>query len=302
MTTPSGKQRIEPEHGTFRSGDVTLHYVDWGGDSPDVVVLLHGFSSQARYWDGFAVRVRDRFRVYSLDQRGHGRSGWADDYTADAMPSDVEAFAEHLGIDRFVLIGHSMGGLVSMRYTAFHPGRVRALVVVDADGHRLGGEAHSEMDNSVTRALTPTMFESEAAVMAHYATLVPDFDAERARPALMHNFETLPDGRVRYCFDPAVLPQLLPEDEAGRHRNKAALADQIERSASVACPVLVLRGGLSDILDPEQARATAAMFPRGRVQEIPGTTHMIPTDDPTAFREAVVAFLDAELSATQRSA
>lgn len=295
-TAPTTRhERIEPAHDTLRSGPLTLHYVDWGGDASTAMVLLHGFSSQARYWDGFAVHARHRHRVYALDQRGHGRSDWAGDYGPDTMPDDVAAFAEHLGLERFVLVGHSMGGLVAMRYAAFHPERLLALVIVDSDGHRLAGPPHSDTQNSVTRALTPSAFRSEAEVFTHYRRLNPGFDPDRAGAALMHNFRTNADGTVTYRFDPQVLPKLLPATEEGRRRNAAALAEQIARSRTVTCPMLLVRGEHSDILSPEQATATAGMFPRGRVVELPGTTHLVPTDDPRAFRSAVFTFLDAAL-------
>lgn len=111
----------------------------------------------------------------------------------------------------------------------------------------------------------------------------------------MHNFRTNADGTVTYRFDPQVLPKLLPATEEGRRRNAAALAEQIARARTVTCPMLLVRGEHSDILSPEQATATAGMFPRGRVVELPGTTHLVPTDDPRAFRSAVFTFLDAAL-------
>src|SRR4051812_43540002 len=100
--------RIEPLDRTISANGVNLHYVDWGGADKPPLVVLHGFSSQARYWDGFAVRMRDAYRVYCLDQRGHGDSDWSEDYGPDAMPDDLLAFADALGLETFTLLGHSM--------------------------------------------------------------------------------------------------------------------------------------------------------------------------------------------------
>ena len=60
--------RIEPLEKTFTSGGVKLHYIDWGSDGKPPLVVLHGFSSQARYWDGFGARMREDYHVYCLDQ------------------------------------------------------------------------------------------------------------------------------------------------------------------------------------------------------------------------------------------
>jgi pimeloyl-ACP methyl ester carboxylesterase len=283
--------RIEPLEGTLRSGDVNLHYIDWGSEGKPPLVVLHGFSSQARYWDGFAVRMRDEYHVYCLDQRGHGDSDWAEDYGPDSMPDDLLAFADQLGLKKFTLIGHSMGGMVSMRFAAFHPDRLDALLVVDAGLRLLAGDPVSRQDNSVTRALARDTFTSEAELLEHYKTLAPGLDIERARGPIMHNFRTLPDGRVTYKFDPSLRQRLIAETPEGRERMAGAQQELEARTKDVRCPVLILRGEYSDILSREAADATAAAFPNGRVVEIPGTTHMIPSDNPLAFRSAIRAFL-----------
>src|SRR4051812_32070147 len=105
--------RIEAQHREARINGLKLHYVDWGTEGRPPFVLLHGFSAMARYWDGFAVHMRDQYHVFALDQRGHGDSDWAQDYGPDAMPSDLAQFVDGLGLQRFSLMGHSMGGGVA---------------------------------------------------------------------------------------------------------------------------------------------------------------------------------------------
>jgi pimeloyl-ACP methyl ester carboxylesterase len=283
--------RIEPLEKTIPVNGINLHYVDWGSEGKPPLVVLHGFSSQARYWDGFAVRMRDAFHVYCLDQRGHGDSDWASDYGPDAMPNDLLAFADQLGLKKFTLLGHSMGGMVGMRFAAFHPERVEALIVVDAGLRLLTGRPVSQQDNSVTRALAKDTFESEDDMLAHYKSMNPMIDVERARGPLMYNFRTLPDGRVTYKFDPSLRNRLIGQSPEEVERAQKAQADLEARTKDVKCPVLILRGELSDILLPDVAESTKRAFPNGRLVEIPRTTHMIPTDDPLAFRTAVREFL-----------
>lgn len=283
--------RIEPLEKTIPVNGINLHYVDWGSEGKPPLVVLHGFSSQARYWDGFAVRMRDAFHVYCLDQRGHGDSDWSDDYGPDAMPNDLLAFADRLGLEKFTLLGHSMGGMVSMRFAAFHPDRVEALIVVDAGLRLLAGRPVSQQDNSVTRALAKDTFENEDEMLAHYKSMNPMIDVERARGPLMYNFRTQPDGRVTYKFDPSLRNRLIGQSPEEVERAQKAQADLEARTKDVKCPVLILRGELSDILLPDVAEATVKAFPNGRLVEIPRTTHMIPTDDPLAFRTAVRDFL-----------
>ncbi len=281
------KTRIEPKDVRLDVGGTGIHFLDWGTDGKPPFVLLHGFSSQAHYWDALSVRVREERHVYAIDQRGHGESDWATDYGPESMPNDLLAVVDHLGLDTFALLGHSMGGGVAMRFAAQHPERVERLIIVDI-GLPAANRPISR-DNSVTRALAKDTFDNEAALMDHYQQLAPALDIERVRKAIMYNFRTLDDGRVTYRFDPDLRNRLLSPE--GIEANRIAAEELRARIHKVTCPTLVIRGELSDILLPDAAKATAAAFPNGNLVEIPRTTHMIPTDDPVAFRTVVREFL-----------
>ena len=67
-----------------------FHYREWPNPGAQALVLLHGFTGHARSWDSFACAMQANYHVYALDQRGHGDSTWADDYSADAMVEDVQ--------------------------------------------------------------------------------------------------------------------------------------------------------------------------------------------------------------------
>ena len=108
-----------------------FHYRDWGNDGAQTLLLLHGLSSHARTWDGFATAMQDDFHILALDQRGHGETEWADDYYADRMVEDVHAFVGALGLERIALLGLSMGGRNAYMYAALHPQVVERLVIVD---------------------------------------------------------------------------------------------------------------------------------------------------------------------------
>src|SRR5690349_2244381 len=112
-----------------------FHYRDWASERPGApdLVLLHGFTGHARSWDAFADAMTDRYRVLALDQRGHGETTWAADgaYGNDAMVEDLKAFVAALKLDRFTLLGLSMGGAVAMHYAGERPKELAALVIVD---------------------------------------------------------------------------------------------------------------------------------------------------------------------------
>src|SRR5438067_3268189 len=118
---------------TVTLNGLRFHYLDWGAGSPDAqaMVCLHGFTSHAHSWDGLAQAMRGTYRVLALDQRGHGQTEWATDYHPARRVEDMEAFVAALELDRFVLVGLSMGGRAAFQYAARHPETVERLVIVD---------------------------------------------------------------------------------------------------------------------------------------------------------------------------
>ena len=109
-----------------------LHYRDWGDHENRPVLLLHGAAMHARTWDHFAAAMTDHFRLLALDTRGHGESDRSDDYGFERIVNDIEEFADLLQLDRFALVGNSMGGRHGGLYAARHSDRVERLVMIES--------------------------------------------------------------------------------------------------------------------------------------------------------------------------
>lgn len=281
MTT----QRIEPAIGQAAVNGLRLSYVDWGPADKPPMILLHGFSAQARYWDGFAVHMRDAYHVYALDQRGHGDSDWATEYGPDTMPSDLAAFVDQLGLDRVTLVGHSMGGGVAFRYAADHPERIERLIIEDSSLPSPERPPVLNPDNSVQRSLAKDTFEDEDAVVAHLARQSPGVPEARLRQVIPTWYRRREDGSYTFKFDPALRQRLRGAQDPEEHRRTAtALRDKLRALTS---PVLLVRGGDSDILSNEAAEDTVAAFADATLVTIPGAGHNVHTDNPRAFRAAV---------------
>ncbi len=286
MTT----QRIEPAVNDAQVNGLRLRYVDWGEDGKPPMILLHGFPAQARYWDGFAVRMRDDYHVYALDQRGHGDSEWAAEYGLETMPADLAAFVDGLGLGRFTIVGHSMGGGVAFRYAAEHPDRVERLIIEDSGLPAPDRPPVLNADNSVQRSLAKDMFEDEDEVVAHLMRQSPGVGEERIRQVIPMWYRRLEDGRYTFKFDPALRGRLRAAADPEQHRRSATeLRDKLK---ALSCPVLIVRGENSDILSLEAAEDTAGAFSNGTLVTIPAAGHNVHTENPRAFRAAVRTWLD----------
>src|SRR2546423_12644539 len=106
-----------------------LAVTEYGAGPP--VAILHGLFGSGRNWRSIALQLAPRHRVLAFDLRNHGTSPWADGMGYDEMVEDLRASLHACGIDRVVLLGHSMGGKVAMTMALLYPHAVDRLAVVD---------------------------------------------------------------------------------------------------------------------------------------------------------------------------
>ena len=120
----------------MRDRSVDLYADDGGSGDGLPVVLLHSLAGNTAQWESQLAHLRRTRRAVALDWRGHGRSGPAPDgdWSPHAMAEDVAAAVDRLRLGRFVLVGHSAGGLVALAYAAAHPERVAGVLLLDPAG------------------------------------------------------------------------------------------------------------------------------------------------------------------------
>lgn len=125
-------------------------YVDDGGKGGLPVVFVHSFAGSSRHWSPQVAYLRPTRRAVALDLRGHGQSAApaSADYAVSSLARDIEAVVDGLGLDRFVLVGHSMGGAAVTAYADAHPDRVAGLVLVGTPG-----KSSPEMSSKVLAAM-----------------------------------------------------------------------------------------------------------------------------------------------------
>ncbi len=136
---------------TVERPGVLLHVVDWGGSGP-TLLLTHGITAQAHVWDPVAMALRDRFRVLSLDQRGHGDSSKPPaGYAATDFAADMVSVLDALADGPSLVMGHSLGGRNSLALAALHPERITAAVSVEF-GPWIGRESFLRLRERVLAA------------------------------------------------------------------------------------------------------------------------------------------------------
>jgi esterase len=254
---------------------VRLHHREVGeGTRP--LVLLHGLFGSSANWMGIARQLEADWRVIVPDLRNHGRSFHDPDVSYPALAGDVRALLDALGLERAVVVGHSMGGKTAMWLALRAPDRVERLAVVDAAPVRSPGNVAG-----LLRALA----DLDVGVPADRAAV----DAVLA--------EAVPDVRVR-----DYLLQNLVRHEAGwRWRmNVPALVAGIDLvrdwpmpppGSRYLGPTLFLHGGESGYVQPAHEPIIRALFPYARFRSVPGAGHWVYADRPADFLAALRAFL-----------
>ena len=267
------------ENRFIEAGGIRLRYLDYGTAGLTPMLCLHGGAVNAHWFDFVAAGFTANYHVRALDQRGHGDSAWAEppDYSYARYAADVAEIVEKLDLRDFVMVGHSMGGLVSLVYAANYPGRVKKIVLVDsilvtapdrvAVLHQVGGREGRSYG-------THQEFMENFRVRPAGTTAAPEilrYLAERGG-------RQGPDGRWRPKFDRNVYAKRVFLD-IPPHWNR------------IGIPALLVKGGRSARITPEIVADVKARCPHVDLVEVPGADHHVTLDNPDGFVSAVNGWL-----------
>ncbi len=259
-----------------------FHYLDWGSRGRRPIVFLHGGGLNAHTWDLVCLALRDEYHCVALDQRGHGDSEWSPvgDYSLPAQVRDVEGFIEKLGLERPLIVGHSMGGFAAMAYTAKYARRMAGLVLVDI-APELNPSGTARIRNFLAQ---DRELDSVDAFVERAMAFNPLRNPALLRRSLLHNLRQLPSGKWTWKHDPN---RVRPTPESMRARQEEIMREVHHMS----CPTLVLRGAHSDVLTDEGAERFARALPNGRWLRVEGAAHTIQGDNPRGLVAALRPFM-----------
>ena len=275
---------VLPESHEVQVGRMRLHYLDWGNKHLPTMVFLHGGALTAHTWDLCCLALRDEFHCIALDQRGHGDSDWAPDanYSIAAQREDVRGFVDRLGLDRFVLVGMSMGAINALAFAVNYSERLSALALIDA-GPEVRRSGSSRIRDFVNGGAEPASLE---AIIERALAFNPRRDPKILRRSLMHNLRQQSDGTWIWKYDRKRFQQMDRDAHVAERRGLA------EGLASITCPTLVVRGAESDVFHEEDAERLAGRLPDGRYVTIPRAGHTVQGDNPKDLAAALREFLD----------
>jgi pimeloyl-ACP methyl ester carboxylesterase len=284
----------------FQHGNMQMYYEDVGRGEP--IIANHGLSENTAYWNdtGVTAKLTERYRFIPYDMRGHGQTiieGEPYGYDADTMAADIDALADHLGLDRFHLLAHATGGMVTARYAMTRSERLLSLLLTDT--------------GSATQPVMPGM-ENMTQEEIEQARETARQAAQQAPPV-----ETLtPEERkARWRENPGPFTFSVigrPDEDKlwqimdgffRRHLSFQALAEfrasfytdpdpRVEGLRNIKCPTLILLGE-HDIVFIKPSEIMAKEIPDNRHIVLPGIGHMTAVEDPDRTIKELLDFLDS---------
>jgi len=260
---------------------VSLHVERSGGAGLPPLVLLHGFTDDGRCWTPVAPAFADAFEVVTIDTRGHGRSDAPDDgYRIEVLAEDVACVVRDLGLERPILLGHSLGAITALSVAGLHPDLPARIVLEDPPPLWLH---HGPTPDDAARA------QATAAGIAALKRLSRDeLEREvRAQSPAWREAEIEPWVEAKLAFSPRAIPLATP----------ASLASFDMRAAlrAITCPVTVLHGDAArgSMATPAALEVLRSLVPQLAVVHVPGAGHSIRRDQPERYLAAVLATLSA---------
>ena len=275
-------REVTPRDREVSANGLRFHYLDWGNEGKETLIFLHGGLQQGHSWDFVALSLAADYRVLALDARGHGDSQWAPDgdYSLDAHLRDLDGLVDVLGLEQFILVGHSMGGRNGYAFASLRPEKVKALVIVDTGPEfRPQGEARIRMFREL-----PDEMDS----YQEFATRVQEYTGrprDQVLGALKYIIRRRPDGKWTWKYDkllrtPGYRPHSWPPEKLWESLQK------------IRCPTLIIRGGESDIFAPELMEKMLQVIPVSSSAVVPGAGHLVAGDNPVDFLKALRDLLD----------
>lgn len=288
-----------PTSHSYFSQRLRLHYVDWGNPEAPPMILIHGGRDHCRNWDWVAEQFRDEYHIIAPDLRGHGDSQWmvGGAYSHIDYVYDIAQLLRQKAMAPVTVVGHSLGGSISLLYTALHPENVNKLIAIEGMGpppsmiaERVNQPPEQRLHNWFS-----DLQKSSGRIVKRYPTLEdafqrmqtenPHLSQEQARHLTIHGSNQNEDGTFSWKFDNYVRnfsPIGIPFD------------DLTKLYGNITCPTLLVRGLESWASDPVADGRTQAFNCPVEVVAFANAGHWVHHDQLDGFVERMRVFLQSD--------
>jgi pimeloyl-ACP methyl ester carboxylesterase len=265
----------------FSHSSPRIHFMEWNPDASRTIVLLHGNSANAWWWQWVAAEMPKDLRLLALDQRGHGDSEWVKPpaYKPYDYAADLANFIREEVRDRHpIVVGHSMGGVVTLAFAHRYAELARGVIVIDTAVVSTRGR-----DRFLHR------------LKALPTVVYPDLETAKARFRLMPNEGEIPEDRVLAIAEKSLMPAesggytLKFDRESFFGGDGLQVMDTIR---ALRLPTLLVRAEKSRIMTQDSSEAAAASNPHTRLVVIPHAHHHVILEKPAEVARVIAEFAE----------
>lgn len=240
------------------------------------LIILHGFLGMSDNWKTLGGQYAAAgFQVHMVDLRNHGRSFHSDVFTYEAMVQDLLEYCRANQLEKIDLLGHSMGGKVSMLFAVTHPEKINKLIIAD-----IAPKYYSPHHDDIMAALNAVDFSKRPdrgeveEIMKPY---VPDMGT---RQFLMKNLYWKTPEQLDFRFNLAVF-----------NKNMGLIGEPLPETAVFEKPTLFIRGANSGYVQDEDFVLIKQHFPQSEIVTVKNAGHWLHAENPKDFFQATATFL-----------
>jgi pimeloyl-ACP methyl ester carboxylesterase len=259
-----------------------VYYKETGPQGAPALLLLHGFGSSLQAWDDWSLKLEQKYRLIRLDLPGFGLTGAspANDYSEEKDLAILTHFVDKLGLEKFSVVGHSMGGKMAWSLAASQPERVQALVLMAPDGF------------PETKDIGTKPYEVPA-IMGIIKYVLPKYLVRKSIEPAFSDADALNDALVNRYFDmlraPGVRGAILERS------NQTIYTDPVPRLKAIKAPTLLIWGEQDQMIPSTNAQSYANVLSNSTTVLVPKLGHLLQEEQPEKGLAVVMQFLDGQL-------
>jgi esterase len=263
-----------------------LFYRKYGSGPP--LIILHGLFGSSDNWVSIAKSISDRFTIFLPDLRNHGQSPHSQAHDYDLMREDLYDLANDLGLEKFFLAGHSMGGKTAVSFALNWPERLYGLLVADISPLTQKERKTEDYDQhlQILNFMHSTHITGIKSRNDIESLIVPLISSEKVRELVLKNLKREPDNSFSWKINASALLNNLDRIMEGIE------SDDIGSSEITGFPVFFLKGENSEYLPESDFIKIQKIFPGAELIVIPRAGHWIHADNPEMVKKCFLKLLD----------
>ncbi len=251
-----------------------LNYKKFGNGKP--LIILHGLMGALDNWQSIAKVLAENFAVYVIDQRNHGKSAHSNDFDYHLMANDLNDFLKEQAIETCIILGHSMGGKVTMNFALQYPEKVEKLIVADIAPAQYEDQ-HSKIIQAI-KSVDLNIVQTRDEVQAQLSNKIHDISTVQF---LMKGLYRDDSNKFQWRFNIQAIES-----------NYDKISDFPEHQNQFHKPALFIKGSKSNYINSINYSSIAALFPNNEITEICNSGHWVHADNPNEFIKAVKDFIE----------